>query len=55
MPKFLQPYSHLLDRGQKRPRPPVPDAAGSDEEKEDDVGDAVRYAAKLFTNDVLQL
>jgi hypothetical protein len=39
VPKFLQPYAHLLDRGKKRPRPQIDDAADAED---DDVGDAVR-------------
>lgn len=38
VPKFLQPYAHLLDRGKKRPRPQVDDMADAED---DDVGDAV--------------
>ena len=38
VPKFLQPYAHLLDRGKKRPRPQLDDATEADD---DDVGDAV--------------
>lgn len=45
VPKFLQPYAHLLERGKKkRPRPALDADDGADDEAagDDDIGDAVR-------------
>lgn len=40
VPKFLQQYAHLLEKGPKKRRRPVADEA--DDNDDDDDGDAVR-------------
>jgi hypothetical protein len=47
VPKFLQPYSHLLDKGDERGKRRVrPDEAPSDHEEDD--GNAVRSTAAAY-------